>query len=155
RLRRELDVPPAVRVRRDARRARRRGAEERRARLAVARAALRDAQPWSSPVPRLGLLERGARRHGSGADRRRVRRHARAVAGRGAGLSGLDIAGGRVLDPGRGIDATATVSIPGGVITGVDVTGGGDGARGLAGDRQVIDAAGLLVIPGLVDVHTH
>jgi dihydroorotase len=70
-------------------------------------------------------------------------------------LSGLDIAGGRVLDPGRGIDATATVSIADGVITGVDVTGGGDGARGLAGDRQVIDAAGLLVIPGLVDVHTH
>jgi dihydroorotase len=60
-----------------------------------------------------------------------------------------------VLDPGQGIDATATVSIADGVITGVDVTGGGDGARGLAGDRQVIDAAGLLVIPGLVDVHTH
>ena len=50
-------------------------------------------------------------------------------------MSGLDIAGGRVLDPGRGIDATATVSIADAVITGVDVTSGGDGARGLAGDR--------------------
>ena len=37
-------------------------------------------------------------------------------------MSGLDIAGGRVLDPGQGIDATATVSIADGVITGVDVT---------------------------------
>ena len=84
-------------------------------------------------------------------------------------MSRLDIAGGRVLDPARGIDATGTVSIADGVITGVDVTGGdassdgvasgdrasSDGARGPAGERQVIDAAGLLVTPGLVDVHTH
>ena len=40
-------------------------------------------------------------------------------------MSGLDITGGRVLDPGRGIDATATVSIADGIITGVDVADGG------------------------------
>jgi dihydroorotase len=122
-------------------------------------------------------------------------------------LSRLDIVGGRVLDPGRRIDATATVSIADGIITGIDLsvggaapggaaasaggaangegTASGDGATGgggmtsggsgaasgggaasghgaAGGDRvyrpargQAIDAVGLLVTPGLVDVHTH
>jgi dihydroorotase len=103
-------------------------------------------------------------------------------------VSRLDITGGRVLDPGQGIDATATVSVADGIITGVEVAGrgadiaggtaggdgaddagrtagaagtaGGDGApggggAGSAGDRHAVDAAGLLVTPGLVDVHTH
>jgi dihydroorotase len=97
-------------------------------------------------------------------------------------LSRLDITGGRVLDPGQGIDATATVRVADGIITGVDLSGGrtapgggavsrggaanSDGTAGgggtAAGDRahgpasgQAIDAVGLLVTPGLVDVHTH
>ena len=64
----------------------------------------------------------------------------------------LDIAGGRLLDPGQGIDAAGTVSVADGIITGVTPV---PGAGLIPGDRQVVDAAGLLVTPGLVDLHTH
>src|SRR5260370_42173153 len=64
----------------------------------------------------------------------------------------LDVAGGRVLDPGRGIDATATVSVADGIIAGVGLVPDADA---VPGDRRTVDAAGLLVTPGLVDLHTH
>jgi dihydroorotase len=67
-------------------------------------------------------------------------------------MTGLDIAGGRVLDPGLGIDATATVGIGGNVISGVEI---GRPDTGQQVDHEVIDASGLLVTPGLVDLHTH
>jgi dihydroorotase len=64
----------------------------------------------------------------------------------------LDVAGGRVLDPGREIDATATVSVADGIISGVGLVPDADA---VPGDRRTVDAAGLLVTPGLVDLHTH
>jgi len=70
-------------------------------------------------------------------------------------VSGLDLAGGRVLDPGRGIDAIATVAVDDGVITGLGRAGEGGPAARAAPGRETIDATGLLVTPGLVDVHTH
>ena len=74
-------------------------------------------------------------------------------------MSEFDVVGGRVLDPGQSIDAAGTVSVAGGVITGVDLAPGGAAAGGppAAGtqDRRTIHASGLLVTPGLVDLHTH
>src|SRR5215471_2165562 len=64
----------------------------------------------------------------------------------------LDVVGGRVLDPGRGIDETATVSVADRIISGV---GPVPDAGLVPGDRRTVDAAGLLVTPGLVDLHTH
>src|SRR5436190_4069737 len=64
------------------------------------------------------------------------------------GAAGYDlvIAGGRVIDPSRKFDAVADVGITGGKITAV--------RPGLAG-AQTIDARGKLVVPGLIDIHTH
>ena len=47
-------------------------------------------------------------------------------------MNSLDIVGGRVLDPGRGIDAVATVSVGDGVVTSIDTDPqrGGDRFRG-------------------------
>jgi dihydroorotase len=67
-------------------------------------------------------------------------------------MTSLVIAGGRVLDPGQGIDTTATVGIGGGLISGIGI---GQPPAGERADREVLDASGLLVTPGLVDLHTH
>ena len=63
------------------------------------------------------------------------------------------IRGGHVIDPGQGIDRVADVVIEDGRIASV----GGDGAPPAAdGDGAVVvDAAGLYVSPGFVDLHVH
>ena len=59
----------------------------------------------------------------------------------------LVVAGGHVLCPAAGIDAAADVAIDDGVIAAV----GDGGWRG----RERVDATGLLVVPGLIDLHVH
>ena len=63
-------------------------------------------------------------------------------------MSGILLKGGRVVDPVNGIDGTRDVLIDGGVIAavGVDLP---------AGAAQVVDVGGLLVTPGLIDMHVH
>ncbi len=63
-------------------------------------------------------------------------------------MSRLRIAGGRVFDPARGLDVVADIEVGDGVITGI-------GAAAAGGDARVVDATGLIVTPGLVDLHTH
>jgi len=63
-------------------------------------------------------------------------------------VSRLRIAGGRVFDPARGLDVVADIEVGDGVITGI-------GAAAAGGDARVVDATGLIVTPGLVDLHTH
>ena len=60
------------------------------------------------------------------------------------------LAGGRVLDPASGFDAVADVVVDGGTI--VDV---GPGLAAAHPDAEVVDCAGLLVTPGLIDLHAH
>jgi dihydroorotase len=60
----------------------------------------------------------------------------------------LIIKGGRVIDPSVGLDAIRDVAISGGRIVAVESTITGDAAG-------TIDARGKLVVPGLIDIHTH
>jgi dihydroorotase len=75
-----------------------------------------------------------------------------AVAG-GRGLSAakydLLIKGGRVIDPSRRLDAVRDVAIAGGRIAAVESN------LAAADAASTIDAAGKLVVPGLIDIHTH
>jgi dihydroorotase len=61
----------------------------------------------------------------------------------------LLITGGRVIDPSRQLDAVRDVAITGGRITAVEANLAATGAA------ATIDAAGKLVVPGLIDIHTH
>ena len=60
----------------------------------------------------------------------------------------LLLQGGHVVDPGTGVDVVADVLIEDGHIAAV-------GPRLEAIGARVIDAAGLVVSPGLIDVHVH
>lgn len=68
-------------------------------------------------------------------------------------MTRLTITDGRVLDPGQGLDTTATITTGDGLITGIAESSPGQPAPVPSGD--VIDAAGLILVPGLVDLHTH
>ena len=60
----------------------------------------------------------------------------------------LIVKGGRVIDPSRQLDAIRDVAISHGRIVAVDTNIGADAV-------ETIDARGKLVVPGLIDIHTH
>src|SRR5207247_10582833 len=62
-------------------------------------------------------------------------------------MSGVVITGGRVVDPAVGMDAIGDVAIVDGRISAV--------GTGLGSAERVIDATGLVVAPGFIDLHAH
>ncbi|HEY2798423.1 MAG TPA: dihydroorotase [Thermoanaerobaculia bacterium] len=63
---------------------------------------------------------------------------------------GLLIRGGRLVDPAAGVDASRDLLLRDGLVERV-----GEGLEGAAGDAEVLDASGLLVFPGFIDLHAH
>jgi dihydroorotase len=61
----------------------------------------------------------------------------------------LLIRGGRVIDPKNGLDAVADVALAGGKIARVAAS------IPAAEAKRVIDATGLVVVPGLIDILVH
>src|SRR6202049_2780451 len=57
--------------------------------------------------------------------------------------------GGRVIDPGSSVDTVCDVRVRDGCVAAIGV-----GLAPHSGDA-VIDCAGLLVLPGLIDTHAH
>src|SRR5712664_1314824 len=68
-------------------------------------------------------------------------------ASNGAEAYDLVIANGRVMDPESGLDAVRNVGIRGGKIATI--------SAGLLQGKQTIDAKGLIVAPGFIDLHEH
>lgn len=63
------------------------------------------------------------------------------------------IKGGRVIDPKTGVDAPLDLVLDGGKI--IKVGAGLGGMANETGCEHVIDATGLTIAPGLIDVHVH
>ena len=61
----------------------------------------------------------------------------------------LVIRGGRVIDPGRGLDNVMDLAVAGGKIAAVLPVGSATEAA------QTFEASGTFVVPGLIDIHTH
>ena len=65
-------------------------------------------------------------------------------------MATLLIRGGRVIDPAQDIDRIADLRIVDGKIAGI-----GPGETGAGRADETIDAAGMIVTPGLIDMHVH
>ena len=66
-------------------------------------------------------------------------------------MSDLVIKGGHLLDPAAGVDAPKDIFLKGGRVADMAAPGKLKGTNG----AEVIDASGLTVAPGLIDMHVH
>jgi len=70
-------------------------------------------------------------------------------------MSDILILSGRLVDPASGVDGERDLLLRNGRVAAVEVPGGLKGVQAKEAGSQIIDAAGMVVAPGLVDVHVH
>jgi dihydroorotase len=70
-------------------------------------------------------------------------------------MSDILILHGRLIDPASGVDGERDVLLRAGRVEAVERRGGFKGVKANEMGSQVIDASGMIVAPGLVDVHVH
>ncbi len=66
-------------------------------------------------------------------------------------MTALAICNGRLIDPAAGVDTAKDILLRDGRVTDI----AGPGKLKHAEDAQVLDATGLVVAPGLIDIHVH
>lgn len=67
-------------------------------------------------------------------------------------MTDLVLKGGRVLDPGQGVDTVTDVAFAEGKVSSIAAFKAGTTA---GKEPRVVDVAGKIVVPGLIDLHTH
>jgi len=70
-------------------------------------------------------------------------------------MSDILILNGWLVDPASGVDAERDVLLRHGRVAAVEMPGGFKGVKAKETGSQVIDASGMIVAPGLVDIHVH
>jgi dihydroorotase len=70
-------------------------------------------------------------------------------------MSDILILNGRLVDPASGVDGERDLLLKNGRVADVEKPGGLKGVKAKETGSQIIDAAGMVVAPGLVDVHVH
>ena len=71
-------------------------------------------------------------------------------------MSKIILQGGRLIDPETGLDETGDLVIEDGRVLALATAAEGGAAEFLAEeDAEILDVTGLLVTPGLIDMHAH
>jgi len=67
----------------------------------------------------------------------------------------LLVRGGRIVDPGQDLDAKCDLLAEDGIVTRIEESIDPKALKGKKGEVEIFEAGGLVVTPGLIDVHVH